>query len=639
MCGVVGWLGRREMGDRKESILKMIRTIQHRGPDGDGVHVEEAIGLGHTRLSIVDLAQGSQPMHTADGRYTIVFNGEIFNHKALRSSLERNGHIFRTQCDTEVLLHLFVQYGPSAVERLNGEWSFAIWDRVTKRLFLSRDPTGVRPLHYVFKNGDFAFASEVKALFVLPWIERSLDPETLDDILHFWAPLPGRTSFKGVQELPPGHSMFVSEHTEPDIFAYWDLTFPTEKRAFRSEEEAVKALRETLSRAVRLRLDADVPVGSYLSGGLDSSIVAFLAQELAPGSLATFGLSFADKRFDEGVYQRHMAQALGTHHHTLYCTEREIGDSFFDVVRHTERPVIRTAPAPMYLLSKLVRDRGYKVVLTGEGADEFFGGYDIFREALARRYLHSRPQAKVAQVIFSQLYQYMPEIHAVPPDFVSGFFRQEQKSFAPSLFSHVPRIELTRRIRGLLHPDLRMKEYSACERLVRTLPFSFRSLSLLEKSQYLEAKVLMPGYILSSQGDRMTMAHGVEGRFPFLDPQVIDFASRLPSHLRVLGLKEKWLLKKLGERILPREIWERPKQPFRAPDADILRKGVMPSGESLLQVLESDRIRQTGIFCPIAMEVFRKRIVTSQRPLSLRDQMALSFAVSTQILHETHVSP
>ncbi len=640
MCGVAGLVSRDDVSHKKHSIHRMTERLQHRGPDGTGTYVDESIALGHTRLSIVDVAHGAQPMHlfSDEGHYSIVFNGEIFNHKVLRKTLEHSGYKFKTHCDTEVLLSLFALYGPSAIERLNGQWALAIWDHNRKRLFLSRDRTGVRPLHYVSRDGDFAFASEVKSLFTLDWVERALDPEALDDILHFWAPLPGKTVFKGVKELPPGHSMFVTQDGKVDIFSYWDISYPKEKDDYRTADIAVDALSDRLLEAIRLRLDADVPVGAYLSGGLDSSIVVSLAKSLIGENLQTFGISFSDPRFDESTHQAAVTQALGTKHHSLYCSPAEIGAAFTAAVCHAERPLVRTAPVPMYLLSRLVKERGFKVVLTGEGADEFFGGYDLFRETLVRRYTMRRPLASSTNSIYRRLYSYIPELQSLPTGFLDGFFGQTGIGLESPLFSHIPRIETTRRIRGLLHPDWRLEEYGACQRLIRMLPYSFYRMSPLEKSQYLEAKVLMPGYILSSQGDRMSMAHGVEGRFPFLDPNVIRFATRLPSYFRVLGFKEKWLLKRLGGRLLPESIWGRHKQPFRAPDAEILQQGKSQNGESLLSFLSPERVRNAGIFSPVAVEKLRKRSQESQRPLSIRDQMALTFALSTQILHESYIT-
>ena len=528
------------------------------------------MGLGHARLSIVGLGDGQQPMSLAGRGLTIVFNGEVFNYIELRDALKAKGRMFGTGSDTEVILHLYDELGENCVSQLNGDFAFAIWDAPRKRMFFARDRMGVRPLYYTVADGTLYFASEVKALLEAPGVNAELDPIALDQIFTLWSPIAPRTPFRDIYELEPGDLMIADENgltRRP----YWSLTFPDRdaEPAYRDEASAAEELRWLLTDATRIRMRADVPVGSYLSGGLDSSIVSALASRMAPGALHTFSIGFASKEHDESEFQLQMAAALGTHHHTIKCDSDDIATIFPKVVEATERPIIRTAPAPLFLLSRLVRDQDMKVVLTGEGADEVFAGYDIFKESRIRRFCARNSQSKFRAHLFRKLYPYLPGVQQQSAQYLAAFFGAGNDRTDDPLYSHRPRFRGTAATKAFFSGDLRARlgNYDAAAELAAILPAEFKRWHTLHQAQYLESRFLLPGYILCSQGDRMAMAHGIEGRFPFLDHRLVEFASKLPPEMKLKGLVEKHILREAMKDLLPEQVAKRTKQPYRAPDS------------------------------------------------------------------------
>lgn len=528
------------------------------------------MGLGHARLSIVGLGDGQQPMSLAGRGLTIVFNGEVFNYIELRDALKAKGRMFGTGSDTEVILHLYDELGENCVSQLNGDFAFAIWDAPRNRMFFARDRMGVRPLYYTVADGTLYFASEVKALLEAPGVNAELDPIALDQIFTLWSPIAPRTPFRDIYELEPGDLMIADENgltRRP----YWSLTFPDRdaEPAYRDEASAAEELRWLLTDATRIRMRADVPVGSYLSGGLNSSIVSALASRMAPGALHTFSIGFASKEHDESEFQLQMAAALGTHHHTIKCDSDDIATIFPKVVEATERPIIRTAPAPLFLLSRLVRDQDMKVVLTGEGADEVFAGYDIFKESRIRRFCARNSQSKFRAHLFRKLYPYLPGVQQQSAQYLAAFFGAGNDRTDDPLYSHRPRFRGTAATKAFFSGDLRARlgNYDAAAELAAILPAEFKRWHTLHQAQYLESRFLLPGYILCSQGDRMAMAHGIEGRFPFLDHRLVEFASKLPPEMKLKGLVEKHILREAMKDLLPEQVAKRTKQPYRAPDS------------------------------------------------------------------------
>ena len=589
MCGIAGlWNIKTKAPVDRTLLSRMVRTLHHRGPDDSGIYLSQDIGLGHTRLSIVDLSGGHQPMCNEDGSIWVVFNGEIYNHPELRSTLIQKGHTFKTHSDTEVILHAYEEMGEGCVREFNGQFAFALWDGHRRELFLARDRMGVRPLFYAMRNGRFLFGSEIKALFEDPTFPRELDPFAIDQVFTFWAPLPPRTGFVGVNELPPGHTMTVSEKGSR-INRYWKLEFPAMETSRASDPRPEKwytdQLMNLLDEAVQIRLRADVPVGAYLSGGLDSSVITALSRRRIDDHLKTFSIGFEAEAFDETSFQSIVVGHLGTEHHAFLCRSAEIGEAFPEAIRHMERPVIRTAPVPLMLLAKGVREAGIKVVLTGEGADEVLAGYDIFKEAKVRRFWAQAPRSRMRPLLLRRLYPYLSDMKGQASAYLAAFFGQGLEETNDPFYSHLPRWRVTTPLKRLYSEGMRekLKGYDPIAELRDQLPSEFSTWHPLSQAQYLESIYLLPGYILSSQGDRMAMANSIEGRFPFLDHRVVEFAASIPPNLKLKRLREKHILRQGAEGLLPSGILNREKQPYRAPDY----AAFFPEGKSFDYVQEA----------------------------------------------------
>jgi asparagine synthase (glutamine-hydrolysing) len=617
----------------------MTAALGHRGPDAQGLHLDHGGGLGHTRLSIIDLSGGQQPMANEDGTVWVTFNGEIFNYVELHDALAARGHRFQTRSDTEVIVHAYEERGPACVEAFNGDFAFAVWDKRDDRLLLARDRMGVRPVYWTVVGGSLVFASEVKALLQFPGVRAEIDPVALDQCFTFWFPLAPRTPFRGIQELPPGH-VLTARRGRIEVRPYWRLTYPAgagdPDLAARGEAAVAEELRDLLIDATRIRLRADVPVGAYLSGGLDSSVVTALIKLFTSSRLRTFSVGFQSAEFDETRYQQEVVRALGTEHASIRCAKEDIGRLFPDVIRHTERPVLRAAPAPLYQLSRLVRESGFKVVLTGEGADEVLAGYDIFKEAKLRRFWARQPHSAWRPLQLRRLYPYLAGLQGQPQAYLQAFFGVGLDNPADPFFSHLPRWGMTARIKAFFSGDLRreLNGYDPLEDLRGSLPAEYDSWHPLCRAEYLEAAHLLPGYILSSQGDRVAMAHAVEGRFPFLDHRVVEFAARIPPRMKLKGLKEKHVLRRAVGRHLPPVIADRPKQPYRAPDGQSFFGPGAPA--YVEELLSPAALARAGYFDarPVQKLVQKCR---AGGPLGVRDNMALVGILSVQLLDHLFV--
>jgi asparagine synthase (glutamine-hydrolysing) len=636
MCGIGGVLSFDGVPD-VDLVRRMLGRLHHRGPDGSGYYRDRRIALGHSRLSIIDTAGGAQPMADEAETVWISFNGEIFNYVELRAELRQRGHRFRTASDTEVIVHAWKEWGPAAFERFNGQWAIALWEPRSERLILSRDRLGVRPLYVARTPSALLFASEVKALFADAAVERRLDPAGLDEVFTFWSTVAPRTVFAGVSQVPPGHYVIIDadgEHTA----AYWQMRFPA-ARAEPGQDlgENAARLRELVETAARLRFErSDVPVGAYLSGGLDSSVTTSVVASVTSAPLRTFSLRFADSDFDEGVYQHELARRLGTEHHEVVVDSADIAGIFPDVVYHAESPLLRSAPAPLYLLSRLVADAGYKVVVTGEGADEVLAGYDIFREGRLREFWLRNPASVVRDQGVSLLYPWLVRSPGAAPAFAREFFGKDLDRDDLAL-SHRPRWNSTSALKHMLTPDARAAGADPVSELLARMPAEAHTWDPLTRAQWLESTTLLPGYILASQGDRMLMANSVEGRFPFLDRDVVEFAMALPARHKLLGLDEKHILKRAFADVIPEAILQRPKQPYRAPDASaFFSGGAMP--EWLADVVSPDGVRDAGLFAPRTVEALVAKCLRTQGVrMSNTDNMRILAVISTQLLHRQFV--
>lgn len=637
MCGIAGIWHREMRPIDADALRRMTRILTHRGPDEEGYHSELGIGFGHRRLSIIDLATGQQPLSNKDGTLWVAFNGEIFNYLELRGDLEKRGHRFRTTSDTETLVYLYEEKGLDFVHDLNGQFAIALWDRPRRRLVLVRDRVGIRPLfHATLEDGTVLFGSEMKALFAHGALAAELDPVALGQIATLWVTVPPRTPFLGVEELPPGN-MLVLEHDKRVQRRYWRLDFPDqedyEEQPFSYWREGVQ---ELLLDAVRLQLRSDVPVASYLSGGLDSSILTALVKQLHKQDLTTFSVGFQDARFDEREYQRLMVAHLGTDHREIEVSGSDVGRALADVVWFAERPMMRTAPAPLLALSGLVRANGIKVVLSGEGADEVFAGYNLFREDKVRRFWARNPSSTWRPMLLSGLYPYVSR-NPRAESFWRLFFRKGLENTSDPYYSHRIRWQNTSQIRGVFSPDILAQMQSDDELLAELegyLEPDRERWHPLCRAQYLEMSLFLSNYLLSSQGDRMMMGNSVEGRVPFLDHRLIEFAARIPPKFKLRGLNEKYILKKAFGDLLPSSIHERPKQPYRAPISACLTGGANLASH----LLRAEALQDSGLVSvPVARKLMAKA-VDGDRVTSERDEMALAIVSSLQLLHYQFVA-
>lgn len=639
MCGIAGLFAfRHAAAPDKGELARMIAALHHRGPDGSSTFVDGPVGLAHARLSIIDLATGWQPIANEDESVWVVFNGEIFNYVELREALERRGHRFRTKSDTEVIVHLYEDLGERFVDELNGQFAIALWDKRRQRLVLARDRTGIRPLFYTRADGRLAFASEVKSLFALPGVTRRLDVRGLASTFSYWSVLPPGSIFEGVECLAPGQLMVVdADGTRTQ--RYWDWRFPEDVPAARGEEECAEELRALLIDAVRLQLRSDVPVGAYLSGGLDSSIITTIIRHHTDTPLRTFSLTFENPEFDESEHQNALVRHLGTEHSAQLCRRGDIGSAFPRAVWHAEAALVRTAPTPMMLLADSVRAAGYKVVLTGEGADEVFAGYDLFKEAKVRRFLARQPQSKWRGRILERLYPYLQHSPAAGRAFTQKFFSEGLDEIGQPWFAHIPRMTTARRALQFLRPELHEQAmaWDPKAALRATLPEDIDRWIPQGRDQYVEAHTLMSGYLLSSQGDRMGMAASIEARFPFLDHRVIEFANRLPPQYKLRGLTEKYILKKAMCAELPPSITKRSKQPYRSPDSSSFFVDGQPL-EYVAEWLSPKRVEEAGLFDPVAVgKLFEK--CRSGKALGFGDNIAFVGVLSAMLLHAQFVAP
>jgi len=616
----------------------MAGELRHRGPDGVGLYVDGRFGMTNTRLAIVDLEHGDQPLSNQSGRYWVMQNGEIYNHVELQAELAALGHTFQTHSDTEVIAHAYEEWGAACLPRLNGDFAFAVWDRAEEQLFLARDRFGARPLFVSEAGGAVSFASEAKALLRHPALPRQLDSSGLVECLTTWGIAPDRSAFVCIRELAPAHFLRVGPDGIREEARWWDLDFDPADEPGQLDELAAELL-ELMADAVRIRLRADVPVGAYLSGGLDSSFLTALARAQIGPSLHAFGIGFTDEVFDESSFQAEMAAALRTDLKRVEMDVDEIGTLFPRVVTLAEQPLLRTAPAPMLRLSRAVADAGLKVVLTGEGADELFGGYDLFREDRVRRFLARDPESELRPLLLNRLYPYLGRSLGRSGAFLRGFFAQTLHDVDDPLYSHRVRFENTARTLRLLTPHVlesAAAEGDARARLVSDLPAGFDALTPLARAQYLETKTFLTRYLLHAQGDRMLMGHSIEGRFPYLDYRVAEFAARLPDRAKLRGLREKHLLRESARELVPEAVRERVKRPYRAPIARVFAGPAKP--EYVRELLEPERISSAGIFSTDAVGLLLAKCdAHAESGISETDEMALTAVVSTMLLHEQFV--
>lgn len=588
MCGIVGYFDRdHERPPDRALLARMTRTLTHRGPDADGFFLDRQAGLGFRRLSIIDLEGGNQPLSNEDGSIVCVCNGEIFNYRELRAELIARGHTFRTNSDCEVLPHLYEEAGAGLTARLNGQFAFVILDRRRETMVAARDPVGICPLYYATADGLFLCASEIKALLVHPAVGRDVDPIALDQIFCLPGIVSPRTLLRSVRSVRPGHRLTVTRSAVTES-AYWDLDYPSLTDAtdvpLPSEAAYVDQLDAALDRSVRLRMRADVPVGVYLSGGLDSAVTAALSAAHAPAGqpLHSFSVRFADPAICEGRYQQLMANHIGSRHHDTRFDWSDVMARLPQVIWHAEQPLKETYNTASLALSGLVRDEGLRVVLTGEGSDELFAGYLSYKFDRFRAANGQTPVSDAERRVRDQLWGDGDLMY-------ERSFTDFWRTLSP-LYSPAVREALDERRAWADEPLVDRDKVRGRDRL--------------HQRSYLDFKLRLGDHLISDHGDRMAMASSVEARYPFLDPQVIDVARRVPPALKLKGFTEKYLLKQTARRFVPAAIVDREKFAFVAPGSPSLVAQPHPLIDHLL---DPARLRRQNYFDPDAVSALRAR--------------------------------
>mgnify|MGYP006275338269 CR=1 FL=1 len=590
MCGFVGSYSPRDPETIDRDLLqRMTDTLVHRGPDAEQFLREPGLGLGFRRLSIVDLAGGQQPILNEDGSLVLVCNGEIYNHRDLRAELQARGHRFKAAVDVEVMVHLYEDFGTDFVTRLNGQFAFALFDRARGRLILGRDQAGIAPVFWVWRDGTLLFGSEIKALLEHPLVSRRIDLTALDQVVTFPGPVSPRTLFADVASLPPGHLLELTPDDEaPRVTCYWDLDYPRLADIDPAAEPDFDELEARLRRSVARRLQADVDVGFYLSGGLDSSLVAALIGDVDRQSGVkrgrhAFSIGFPDARIDERRHQTVMADRLGARHHSELFDAEGIAHWLHCAVMRAEAPLKESYNTCSLALSSLVRRHGLKVVLTGEGADELFGGYVGYRLDAERRE------------------------HAGAFDLDQELEREVRRTLwgDPDLFYEKDYAAFAEVKTALYAPDLAadLHHFDSCGRALID-PARIEGRHPLHQRSYIDAKVRLADHLLADHGDRVAYAHSVEARYPFLDLEVIDWARTAPPDWLVRGQQEKYPLRRIAARHLPREIVEREKFGFVAPSSAALLRARLDWVEDLLS---HERIRRAGYFNADTVERLKAR--------------------------------
>jgi len=601
MCGIAGIVDI-TCSPERELIENMNRIMAHRGPDGEGYHLDGPVALGHRRLSIIDLSGGAQPLSNEDGTVWITFNGEVYNFQQLREELKAKGHRFATRSDTETMVHAYEEYGAACVERFRGMFAFAIWDARKGELFAARDRLGKKPLYYWCDGKRFLFASEIKSLLQDPRVKREIDPKALADYLTYhYIPFPG-TIFKGISKLEPGHTLTLRSKSAPqggaasgaaagrlevEVQRYWDVSYAPDDSI--SEADWVEALREKLREAVRIRLISEVPLGAFLSGGIDSSTVVALMSQVQSAPVKTFSIGFQEEDFSEVRYARQVAGLFGTEHHE-FLVEPDAVDVLPRLAWEFDEPFADASALPTYYLSKLAREH-VTVILSGDGGDETFAGY--------RRYGWAQDMGRydwiptpVKKLLFGLPARIMPD-GLKGKGTLNHLSRGAFERYAGlNTFGEHPYLE------RLLSPELQagigaeysggLPDYSAMARFYH----SCSSQEYLTRIQYVDTKLYLSEDILTKV-DRASMLCSLETRAPLLDHEVVELAARMPSTLKLRGGETKYILKKAMEGILPQEILYRKKMGFGVPLVHWFKKDLTEYAHDLLL---SSEARQRGIF-------------------------------------------
>lgn len=651
MCGIAGVINASKDEDIPPQLLVNMAAIQyHRGPDGFGYHrfEDQGVGFSHARLSIIDLNEnrGRQPFVSQDNNYMLAHNGEFYDYQRIRARLTADGARFRTKSDSEIILHLFPRYGlERTLTELRGEFAFALYDRNDETLYLVRDRFGIKPLYWTQSEGSVIFGSELKVLFAHPKVSREFSSEGIFHQL-MQTMVPGTTAFKNIHQVKPGHVVKI-QRREGRLFIseqkYWDLDFPLEhERPEISEEDAIEQVREGLLNAVALRLEADVPVGSYLSGGIDSCAIIGLASACRQGPVKAFTIGFDDKAYDESKIATEMAESCGADQDIMRLSGNELYGHFEETLWHTERTIYNTLGVAKLLMSRHVKQSNYKVVMTGEGSDELFGGYPAFRRDM---FLHGLDSLSTKDK--AEWQSLLNESNAL---FTGAMLSKEQiedaalhfkVGFTPSCLQ--PWLACMEHVPALLNESLRseLKDYSPGAAIAETFDDEqLRGRHALDKAQYIWCKTMLEGQILTWGGDRVDMANSMEARPAFLDHHLAKLAVQLPPQFRIKGRIEKYVLREAMKGILPEVLYKREKFAFMAPPAHTDEKKWQQMKQLADKYLSREKIADTGLLSFEGVQHLFEKHDLPDTSVAEKVQMdaIINHLIGVQVLHEHFVA-
>jgi len=637
MCGFAGLLDLRGRRDVARAVVeRMADAISHRGPDENGIFIDRAIAIAHRRLSIVGLANGQQPIFNENRSVAVMFNGELFDFPEQRAVLEAKGHTFKTDTDTEIIVHLYEEHGEDFFEHLNGQFAFALYDMRARKLILARDRTGICPLHWSRQGDELYFGSEIKALLASGHVAPAIDPRGLDHIFTFFAMSRRRTMFQGVQSILPGHYLRISltgDGKPADIVErqYWDLDFPDHGEEDNPSDEAalVDEFEATFRKAVEIRLRADVPVVGYLSGGIDSAAVMVEAARITGRAIPSFTIKVPRADLDESSQAMVAARHIGTQPTIVEAGPDLISQVYPDLVSAADCPVVDTACAALHALSRSVHDAGYKVALTGEGADEALAGYVWFRHQKIARAIGLgvfQPGVPLARFVHRMATPSVPYGELVRNESMTGGLQAQSTMW--HLMSTSRHRFFSREFMDQLDGHVAYEDLDFdTDRIRRWHP--------LNQSLYVGYKVFLAGLLLNHKGDRVAMANSVETRYPFLDENVIKLMSRLHPRWKLRFRTNKYLLRQSARRSLPEEIAFRPKAMFRAPFADSFLENAPPY---VGQLLSEESLKKTGYFDADAVRAFYGASLKGRVPSwQFFSSMGMAGVLSTQLWHHQNL--
>lgn len=636
MCGIVAMFSRRGPVSI-EALERGMRTLHHRGPDGSRhwIAPHARIALGHTRLSIIDLTGGDQPIASEDERIHVIVNGEFYDFERIRRELTARGHTLRTHSDSEIAIHLYEDYGARALEELRGEFAMVLWDEANGTLLAARDRFGVKPLYYAQVGDTLYLASEAKALFAAG-VPARWDHESYFQVSHVYFDQ-DRSLFEGVRQVPPGCYLLATKH-HIQVVRYWDFDYPKIGAAEtqRSEQEHIEGLRAALDESVRIRLRADVPVGCYLSGGLDSCTLLGIAARHHPEPIEAFTLCFDVSEYNEQAVAEEMAALAGANFHPLPITQTQLADNFSDSVYHSETTVANPHGTAKYLLSEMVRDHGFKVVLTGEGSDEIFGGYAHFRRDMLLYNTHGQDPIEVERSLTDLTEAnpvsrgvLLPSGEPLPMESV-----RRELGFVPSWME--VRSANSVRYRRLFRPEF-MREFADRDPF-RVYLNRFDVTGQLvgrepvHQSLYLWTRTMLPNFLLNVLGDRMEMAHSIEGRVPFLDHKVVELVRDMPVAMKIRGLTEKYALREAAKPFVSDTVYRRQKHPFLAPPSGLEQSGRL--SQLTQDTLRSETLDHQPFFDPKAVRGLLDLMPSFDDQRRSGASYILTLVLSTCMLHE-----